>query len=349
MTTLNGNTNISGTSSAASAAASSSVPLQVGGHPGTIETTADGSFVIKTALPTEHAFYDLLGSVPALSGLWPWTPQFYGTLRLEGVMRPDGELVPAPYVGATGTESLVLENMCQYFVRADVLDVKLGRVLWDESASEEKRVRMERRAMETTSWETGLRLTGFHVWNRITDSYATFPKSYGYSLTPPQLPSGISAFFPCSTSPSSPGLPPDLLATVLRGIEDDIEDLLELLQATEIRMVGGSVLIVYEAQEEALRAALRRQEELQTPSDSAGGGDEEGEEGEEGEEEDEDMDEESEPEESQRLPWVVRLIDFAHTRYVPGQGPDEGVIFGLRTLLRLIKGRREELERLAGA
>ncbi|KZO95186.1 SAICAR synthase-like protein [Calocera viscosa TUFC12733] len=329
--------------SPAAAPGPSSVPMQVGGHPDTVELSADGSFVIKTVLPTEHTFYDALGSTPALSQLWEWTPQFYGTLRLEGRMQPDGELVPAPSVGVTGTESLVLENVCQYFERADVIDVKLGRVLWEEGATEEKRMRMDQRARETTSAETGVRLTGFNVYNRLTNSFITYPKSYGYSFTPSQLPSGISAFFPLALSPSEHGLPPDLLTTVLRGIEDEVEELVEVLEATEVRIVGSSVLVVYEGEEGALREALKKQEEMQSPSDDAGGADDEG-------EEDEDMDdEESEPEETSKLPWIVRLIDFAHARYVPGQGPDENILFGLRTLLRLLKGRRQEVKRLAAS
>ncbi|KZT59794.1 SAICAR synthase-like protein [Calocera cornea HHB12733] len=327
------------------AAGPSSVPLQVGGHPGAVETSADGSFVIKSALPGESVFYSALASEPALAQLREWVPQFYGTLRLEGQMLPGGELVPAPSVGETGAESVVLENVVQYFLKGNVCDVKMGKVLWDEDASEDKRARMELRARETTSAETGIRLTGFHVYNRLTNRYTTYPKSYGYSLTAAQLPQGISAFFPLALSPSDPGLPPDLLVSVLQGVEDDVEELTEVLAATEVRVVGGSVLLVYEGEERALREALRKQEELKAradaeATDAATNADEEDEEMEEDEEE-------SEPEETPNLPWIVRLIDFAHTRCVPGQGPDEGLLFGLRTLLRLLKGRREEVQRLA--
>lgn len=43
-------------------------------------------------------------------------------------------------------------------------------------------------------------------------------------------------------------------------------------------------------------------------------------------------------------PYSIKLIDFAHTRFVPNQGPDEGVLLGLDTFLGLIKGRIEEVE-----
>jgi 1D-myo-inositol-tetrakisphosphate 5-kinase/inositol-polyphosphate multikinase len=57
----------------------------------------------------------------------------------------------------------VLENLSFPFLKPNILDVKLGTVLYDEGASEEKRTRMEKAARDTTSFETGVRLTGFQV------------------------------------------------------------------------------------------------------------------------------------------------------------------------------------------
>ena len=49
------------------------------------------------------------------------------------------------------------------FVKPNILDIKLGTVLYDDGASAEKRARMEKTARETTSLATGVRLTGFQV------------------------------------------------------------------------------------------------------------------------------------------------------------------------------------------
>lgn len=57
----------------------------------------------------------------------------------------------------------MLENVSHPFVRPNVLDVKLGTVLYEATASEEKRKRMEEQARNTTTLETGVRLTGFQV------------------------------------------------------------------------------------------------------------------------------------------------------------------------------------------
>jgi len=60
-------------------------------------------------------------------------------------------------------QSLVLENLAYPFSKPNILDIKLGTILYDESATPEKRQRMENTARVTTSLETGIRLTGFQV------------------------------------------------------------------------------------------------------------------------------------------------------------------------------------------
>lgn len=58
---------------------------------------------------------------------------------------------------------IVMENVTYKFVRPNVLDIKLGTQLHADDASEEKKARMIKTASETTSAETGVRLTGFQV------------------------------------------------------------------------------------------------------------------------------------------------------------------------------------------
>lgn len=49
-------------------------------------------------------------------------------------------------------------------------------------------------------------------------------------------------------------------------------------------------------------------------------------------------------EERRPRPFSLRLIDFAHTRLAHGEGPDEGVLLGMRTLRKLLQGRKEEID-----
>ena len=60
-------------------------------------------------------------------------------------------------------QSIVIENLSHGFTRPNILDVKLGTVLHEPSASDEKKARMEKQAKETTTREHGIRLTGFQV------------------------------------------------------------------------------------------------------------------------------------------------------------------------------------------
>ena len=54
--------------------------------------------------------------------------------------------------------------MTYAFLKPNILDVKLGTVLYDEvDAPPDKRERMIATARNTTSLETGIRLTGFQV------------------------------------------------------------------------------------------------------------------------------------------------------------------------------------------
>lgn len=60
---------------------------QVGGHAG-VMTTEDGSLIIKPAMLQELEFYQALQSDSALAALRPYTPNFLGTLKLQGKIDP---------------------------------------------------------------------------------------------------------------------------------------------------------------------------------------------------------------------------------------------------------------------
>jgi len=107
-------------------------------------------------------------------------------------------------------------------------------------------------------------------------------------------------------------------------------------------MVGSSLLIVYEGDWDRAEAGVQGHgEEGASMSSGEDWGEEEEEinedtemEGSEDEESEDDSSDEGSP-----SPCVVRLIDFAHTRLKPGEGPDVGVLKGLDTILSLLDGR----------
>ncbi|KAJ8699207.1 hypothetical protein PTI98_002346 [Pleurotus ostreatus] len=308
---------------------------QVGGHSGVL-ATEDGSLLIKPALPLELQFYQTSVRDPGFAPLRHFVPKFYGTLSLQGKVDEgkglEGGIAVTP-VDSSEKDSLVLENLSHPFIKPNIIDIKLGTVLYDETASPDKVERMIKTAKDTTSLETGIRLTGFQVYNNDTGLPVNTPKAYGKSIKPADLPDGIARFFPVASAAttaenSNSGLTRSTLLPILRGIREDVAELKDAFAQVDMRMVGGSVLIVYEADEDKAKEGLKLLEE-----------------GAFEDEDDEDDEDESEDEQNKPgPPFVVKLIDFAHTRIVPGEGPDEGVLLGLNTVLRLLDGRIEQIE-----
>jgi len=324
---------------------------QVGGHAG-VMTSEDGSLIIKPALPVEIAFYNSVGSDPGFAPLRPFIPKFYGTLKLEGTLE-------AKENGAANGESIVLENLTQTFSKPCILDIKLGTVLYDENATPEKKARMEKTARATTSFETGMRITGFQIHDLATGLAINTAREYGKTLKKDDLPSGIAKFFPLSALPAPPkpsssaaaapppppaeetpavpshipadgtGLPAHTLLPILRGILHNVEEIREAVAEVEMRMVGGSLLVIYEADWERAAEGVRREEEGEDLED---------------EDEDEDEDDEEGAEKKVGPAYCVKLIDFAHTFILPGRGPDQSLLTGMDTTIRLLKGRIAETE-----
>ena len=179
------------------------------------------------------------------------------------------------------------------------------------------------------------------MYDLATGKAINTPKAYGKSIKPADLPDGIARFFPFGVihegSPEASsegadneapktgtGLPPDLLLPILESMREDVAEIREALAQLHMRMVGGSLLIIYEADPDRAREGLEWLEE--------------------GGEEDEEEEDEDEDEDKKRVgpPYLVKLIDFAHTKIVPGIGPDEGVLKGVDTVLSLLDGRIEQ-------
>ncbi|KAF8507999.1 hypothetical protein JB92DRAFT_3083974 [Gautieria morchelliformis] len=329
------------------------VPLdtQVGGHDGLL-SSADGSVIIKPCLPLEIDFYNALSSNDAFAHLLPHVPKFYGTLRLHGRMDENGNIDVADADDEeTGKDepcllmgrSLVLQNLTHSFSKPNVLDVKLGTMLWDEDASAEKRARMEKRARETTSLETGVRLTGFSVYDHTEASFIKTPKAYGRAITKAELPLGIAKYFPLATSdvPRGQGLPRDMLHQVLSGLVRQVETIREAVRKTEMRMVGCSLLVVYEADWDLLRQHLQSWPPDPRLDEEDGSADADGDS--EAEEDADSDDTAASDDDRARPPYLAKLIDFGHTSLRAGAGPDMGVIMGLDTTITLFGNRMEEV------
>jgi inositol-polyphosphate multikinase len=128
---------------------------------------------------------------------------------------------------------------------------------------------------------------------------------------------------------SSSGLPREILEPILRAICEEIAEIRKVYSSLEIRMVGASLLIIYEADWTRAEHSLTSFSEEDDEKD-----------------EDDDIDDDDDDESNSKQPgppFVVKLIDFAHTRLAPGEGPDESVLIGMDTILKLLDARLGEI------
>ena len=250
--------------------------------------------------------------------------------------------------------AIVMENIAHGFRCPNILDLKLGSRLWADDAPIAKRQKLEMDSKSTTSSSLGFRISGMNLWNGNTDhgmnsnvpikgAYKHFDKSYGCAFTMDDVKNGFIEYL--GGADENGKLKFIRRKLVAQRLLRKVESIQSMLENEETRMYSASILMMYEGDPEALEVALR-DEEIKENADAeniargdAGELDEddeeqeEQEEGEEGEE-DEDEDEDDEPESKV---YDVRLIDFAHSEWTPGQGPDENAIQGVRSIAEILR------------
>ena len=241
--------------------------------------------------------------------------------------------------------AIVLENVAAGFVKPNILDVKLGSRLWADDAPPTKRAKLDKVAKETTSGSLGFRLAGMRVWHPSNaseangGSYQVFDRNYGRELSPDTVQKGFEQFF-LKTSATGRTLTP-LRRIILQLCEAELAKMTEALEDEESRMYSASILLVYEGDEAALKEAARKFEDMQekaankAQSHSNGRFCDDGH-AHENHDEDGDEDEDEDEEEVPRM-FAVKFIDFAHAAWTPGQGPDENILPGVRSVASILK------------
>ncbi|TKX25460.1 inositol polyphosphate multikinase-like protein [Elsinoe australis] len=324
------------------------------GHEGVL-TDESGGVVVKPCTPAELAFYEETNAHhPDFAAL---IPTYMGTLQLGKteqleqtiqavqssgsgppiVLPPATEitsaqrnvdLTPATVTlkgKAIDTETaIVLQNVAAGFVKPNILDVKLGKRLWDDNAPEAKRQKLDKVADETTSGSMGFRVAGMKVWKG--QDYQTYDKFYGRELKPENVKKAFQEFF------DHTGDNPDneSFADVFPGALEAVEEIERVVSHQESRMYSASLLFVYEGDRAARRKAIESFQKAQglqksdgSPTDSAlAGGD---------------VQEDDEEDEQELKLFDVRMIDFAHATWIPGAGPDENMLRGIRSVLQVMQ------------
>lgn len=294
------------------------------GHDG-VMSDPSGELFIKPSIAQEIDFYQqTLSEHEDFSELMP---TFMGTIKLGA---PDvAAIQQLPEVNEAQKQqalshgkkikaetAIVLENLEYGFKHPNVLDLKLGSRLYKEGTEPEKAARLDKVAAETTSGSLNFRLAGMKVWNG--SSYDIYDKFYGRKFNADNVKDGFATFFSGLTT----GLAKDYALHLLETIEAEIIKIRNALERNESRMFSSSILIVYEGDSKTLEALMGGETKTphmdeRAPTDS---------------EVQESIDEEDDEEDDPPVAFQVRIIDFAHAAWTPGQGQDDNTIKGLKNV-----------------
>ncbi|KAJ2780858.1 hypothetical protein H4R18_003227 [Coemansia javaensis] len=263
---------------------------QVAGHRGMLAVEGD-EMIIKPLAAREHQFYEGAAQHP---GLRAFMPVYYGALR-----RTDPD---------SGEERgyICLENLVHGFEQPCIMDVKVGRRLWDVDATDEKRARAIQQAARKTSAAVGFAITGIKLHGRPAEDRERL-RDLGVAA----LPAELERYFAAAG---------EHRAHIVEQFVLEATELLEAVEAAEVRMYSCSLLFVYDASRERCALAL---------GGGGGGGDGAAASG---------------------GLLDLRLIDFGHSHWMPpGAGRDENFIDGLRSVIEYLRGVGQGRHQGAGA
>lgn len=231
--------------------------------------------------------------------------------------------------------AIVLENVLAGFQKPNFVDVKLGKRLWADDAPLSKRNKLDDVASQTTSGSLGFRIAGMKVWQpEGPGEYKVFDKFYGRTLTSDNVRDAFSTFL-CIDQKMETS---DIVQDVISNIEEAVSAIEQIIAKQESRMYSASLLFVYEgdpqARKEALESAVTQTEQSRHSDGRR----------QDGENIDEDEDDE-EGEQAEPKLFDIKMIDFAHAEWTPGQGPDENMLMGIRNVRRVLRDLMKEVSR----
>jgi len=228
----------------------------------------------------------------------------------------------------------VLDNITHGFKRPNVLDIKLGVQLWDDAAKPEKRARLDKVSAVTTSGSLGFRIAGMRVYKGVPapevpeelkeyaevdreGGYWMYNKMYGRKFVAEDINDGFEAYI---YGQGKQVKELERAREVLAYFLGEVKDVTKVFESKESRMYSASILLVYEGDVEEYaktKAKLRS-----APA---------------AEEEDEEED----------LPQLaaVKMIDFAHATWTPGEGPDENALKGMRSTMSILTDLLDNVEK----
>ncbi|KAK2039590.1 inositol polyphosphate kinase [Colletotrichum somersetense] len=260
-------------------------------------------------------------------------------------------------------QAVVLENSGSGFTSPNFLDVKLGERLWADDAPAEKKRRFDEITRKTTHGTLGFRIAGMKVWRGSTmkseldhEDYKIYDKDYGRTHVNTE---NVVDNFRKFIFNRAAGIDDDLARAVVQAFLRDLRTVERVLASKESRMYSASLLFVFEGDGDRLKDAIAQNnsavdrveaelerdykpgrtalrvdsgielidDDLVTINAAVNGGVQD------------DDDDEDDEDDAPALPKVysLKLIDFAHAQWTPGQGPDENTLKGVRSLIKIFE------------
>ncbi|TDZ61778.1 Inositol polyphosphate multikinase [Colletotrichum trifolii] len=247
-------------------------------------------------------------------------------------------------------QAVVLENSGGGFTKPNILDVKLGVRLWADDAPIEKKKRFDDITAKTTHKALGFRIAGMKIYRGSSmkseldeEEYKIYDKDYGrVHVNEDNIVDNFRKFIFNKTA----GIDDDLAHAVAVAFLHDLRNVERVLSSEESRMYSASLLFVFEGDGDKLREAIAQNnaaaEEAEAEAEDAKpvtnslrvdsgivmNDDANA-----------DADDDDDEEDGPTLPKVfsLKLIDFAHAQWTPGQGPDENTLKGVRSLIDIFE------------
>ncbi|KAI5464938.1 pre-mRNA cleavage complex II protein Clp1 [Mariannaea sp. PMI_226] len=231
-------------------------------------------------------------------------------------------------------KAVVLENATFGFKRPSILDVKLGVRLWADDAPLQKKQRFDKISAETTHGSLGFRIAGMRVFRGSEDAaeldeeeYKIYDKDYGrVTVTKDNVVDEFRKFI----FNKAAGIDKELGRAVCEAFARDLRRVEDVMSRHESRMYSSSLLFIFEGDGEALRNAIEDNNALIDSEAGIGQAARTTKRVDSGIalDEDEEVDDDSDEESSLPQIYSLKLIDFAHASWTPGQGPDENSLTG---------------------
>ena len=269
--------------------------------------------------------------------------------------------------GRIHTDSaVVLENVAAGFKKPNILDVKLGARLWANDAPMAKRVKLDKVAEETTSKPLGLRIAGMRTYqgasangaeNSTPDGYRLYDKTYGRTFNADNVAQGFEEYFQLTNGMEAKGV----IRKVIKRFIEDLRAIEGVMEREESRMYSASLLFVYEGDQQALKDAFATERDIIASLNRKVPGDDEATSSNGATNKDaltegnmtadssgtathldldhrDDQGGTEEEDEEVKFPAIqnLKLIDFAHAEWTPGQGPDENILHGIRNTIKIL-------------